>query len=69
MKCNSTLHVSSFFKEVSIYSLTFLVSDDLAPWLKWAYYISPMSYGQNAVAINEFLAKRWSNVSSSFLYQ
>lgn len=40
----------------------FIISkNDLAPWLKWAYYISPMSYGQNAIAINEFLAKRWSS--------
>ncbi|KAL8476450.1 hypothetical protein ACS0TY_028932 [Phlomoides rotata] len=30
------------------------------PWLKWAYYNSTMSYGQNAIAINEFLDKRWS---------
>ncbi|KAL3646852.1 ABC transporter G member 39 [Castilleja foliolosa] len=33
--------------------------DDLSPWLKWAYYISPMSYGQNAIVMNEFLDKRW----------
>ncbi|XP_073317568.1 ABC transporter G family member 39-like [Primulina huaijiensis] len=39
----------------------FIVSkNDLEPWLKWAYYVSPMSYGQNAIAMNEFLDKRWS---------
>ncbi|KAL9150125.1 hypothetical protein ABFS82_12G149200 [Erythranthe guttata] len=37
-----------------------VAKDDLAPWLKWAYYISPMSYGQNAIVMNEFLDKRWS---------
>ena len=31
----------------------------------WAYYISPMMYGQNAIAINEFVDKRWSAVRSS----
>ena len=31
----------------------------------WGYYISPMMYGQNAIAINEFLDKRWSAVRSS----
>ncbi|GFP88114.1 ABC transporter g family member 34 [Phtheirospermum japonicum] len=36
-----------------------VAKDDLSPWLKWAYYISPMSYGQNAIAMNEFLDKRW----------
>lgn len=30
----------------------------------WGYYISPMMYGQNAIAINEFLDDRWSTVSS-----
>ncbi|KAL3646851.1 ABC transporter G member 39 [Castilleja foliolosa] len=37
-----------------------VAKDDLSPWLKWAYYVSPMSYGQNAIAMNEFLDKRWS---------
>lgn len=39
------------------------VIDDLQPWMKWAYYLSPMSYGQNAIVLVEFLDKRWSAVS------
>ena len=42
------------------------MADDLEPWLKWTYYISPLSYGQNAIVMNEFLDKRWSNVSFLF---
>ncbi|ONI01097.1 hypothetical protein PRUPE_6G121200 [Prunus persica] len=39
----------------------FIVSkNDIKPWMIWGYYISPMMYGQNAIAINEFLDKRWS---------
>ncbi|KAF3945204.1 hypothetical protein CMV_028398 [Castanea mollissima] len=39
----------------------FIVSkDDIQPWMIWGYYISPMMYGQNAIAINEFLDDRWS---------
>ncbi|KAF5183388.1 pleiotropic drug resistance protein 2-like [Thalictrum thalictroides] len=34
--------------------------DDIGSWMNWAYYISPMMYGQNAIAINEFLDERWS---------
>ncbi|KAK4286368.1 hypothetical protein QN277_002929 [Acacia crassicarpa] len=34
--------------------------DDIPKWLIWGYYVSPMMYGQNAIAINEFLASRWS---------
>ncbi|KAK9280492.1 hypothetical protein L1049_014184 [Liquidambar formosana] len=38
----------------------FIVSkDDIKPWMIWGYYISPMMYGQNAIAINEFLDERW----------
>ncbi|XP_051118222.1 ABC transporter G family member 39-like [Andrographis paniculata] len=38
----------------------FIISkNDLEPWMKWAYYLSPMSYGQNAIAVNEFLDSRW----------
>ncbi|WCJ41765.1 ABC transporter G family member 34 [Euphorbia peplus] len=39
----------------------FMVSkDDIVSWLKWGYYCSPMMYGQNALALNEFLDERWS---------
>ncbi|OVA06116.1 ABC transporter-like [Macleaya cordata] len=39
----------------------FIVSkDDLGAWIKWSYFVSPMMYGQNAIAINEFLDERWS---------
>ncbi|KDP34703.1 hypothetical protein JCGZ_10908 [Jatropha curcas] len=34
--------------------------NDIASWMIWGYYISPMMYGQNAIAINEFLDSRWS---------
>ncbi|KAL0915683.1 hypothetical protein M5K25_016120 [Dendrobium thyrsiflorum] len=30
-------------------------------WWKWGYWISPLSYGFNALVINEFLAPRWMN--------
>ncbi|KAL6585268.1 Pleiotropic drug resistance protein 2 [Orobanche minor] len=37
-----------------------IAKDDIQPWMIWGYYVSPMMYGQNAIAINEFLDKRWS---------
>ncbi|KAK9279081.1 hypothetical protein L1049_012756 [Liquidambar formosana] len=43
----------------------FIVSkDDIKPWMIWGYYVSPMMYGQNAIAINEFLDERWSDPPS-----
>ncbi|WOL15669.1 hypothetical protein Cni_G24450 [Canna indica] len=39
----------------------FVISkDDIKPWWIWGYWSSPMMYGQNALAINEFLDPRWS---------
>ncbi|XP_014513559.1 pleiotropic drug resistance protein 2 [Vigna radiata var. radiata] len=51
-----------FFVLLLIYVLGgfIIAKDDLEPWMKWGYYVSPMMYGQNAIAINEFLAPRWS---------
>ncbi|XP_004291541.1 PREDICTED: pleiotropic drug resistance protein 2-like [Fragaria vesca subsp. vesca] len=37
-----------------------VAKDDIESWMIWGYYVSPMMYGQNAIAINEFLDKRWS---------
>ncbi|PKA58251.1 ABC transporter G family member 39 [Apostasia shenzhenica] len=40
----------------------FVISkDDIQPWWIWGYWLSPMMYGQSAIAINEFLDHRWSN--------
>ncbi|XP_050205487.1 pleiotropic drug resistance protein 2-like [Mercurialis annua] len=38
----------------------FIVSkNDIVSWLRWGYYASPMTCGQNAISINEFLDDRW----------
>ncbi|CAL9078900.1 unnamed protein product [Musa textilis] len=34
-------------------------ADDIKPWWIWGYWSSPLMYGQNALAINEFLDPRW----------
>ncbi|XP_051142945.1 ABC transporter G family member 31-like isoform X2 [Andrographis paniculata] len=31
----------------------------IKPWWIWAYWVSPLSYAQRAIAVNEFLATRW----------
>ncbi|KAG5055661.1 hypothetical protein JHK85_008171 [Glycine max] len=52
---------------ISLFRLVGAV-DNIKPWLKWGYYVSPMMYGQNAIVINEFLDERWSkpNTDSRF---
>ncbi|CAM6100115.1 unnamed protein product [Calypogeia fissa] len=36
-----------------------LAKPSIHPWWIWGYWISPLSYAQNAIAVNEFLAPRW----------
>ncbi|CAN6201350.1 unnamed protein product [Urochloa humidicola] len=40
----------------------FLLPKDFIPkWWIWGYWISPLMYGFNALAVNEFYAPRWMN--------
>ncbi|CAK9185484.1 unnamed protein product, partial [Ilex paraguariensis] len=39
-----------------------LSRDDVQKWWLWGYWISPVMYGQNAIAVNEFLGKSWRHV-------
>ncbi|KAL8516358.1 hypothetical protein ACS0TY_014856 [Phlomoides rotata] len=31
----------------------------IKPWWIWAFWVSPLSYGQRAISVNEFTATRW----------
>ncbi|XBI06754.1 ABC transporter G family member 51 [Aegilops tauschii subsp. strangulata] len=35
----------------------------IKPWWEWAYWVSPLMYGQRAISVNEFSDSRWSKVS------
>ncbi|KAK9816709.1 hypothetical protein WJX72_004056 [[Myrmecia] bisecta] len=37
-----------------------LIKPDIPPWWIWGFWISPLMYAQQAIAINEFTAARWS---------
>ncbi|XP_055960604.1 pleiotropic drug resistance protein 1-like [Mercurialis annua] len=52
------------FVQLIVFTLSgFVLSrDKIKKWWTWAYWTSPMMYGQNAVVINEFLGKSWSKV-------
>ncbi|XP_010042280.2 pleiotropic drug resistance protein 3 isoform X3 [Eucalyptus grandis] len=34
-------------------------------WLKWGFWVSPLTYGEIGLSINEFHAPRWQKISSS----
>ncbi|KAL6187979.1 hypothetical protein ACLB2K_039374 [Fragaria x ananassa] len=54
-------HTLSSFTLLMVFVLGgyIVAKDDIQDWMIWGYYISPMMYGQNAIAINEFLDNRW----------
>ncbi|XP_031487829.1 pleiotropic drug resistance protein 1-like [Nymphaea colorata] len=39
-----------------------LSRDDVKKWWIWGYWASPLMYGQNAIAVNEFLGESWQKV-------
>ncbi|KAL5701728.1 transcription factor [Ranunculus cassubicifolius] len=43
-----------------------LSRDDVGKWWIWGYWISPMMYAQNALAVNEFLGKQWAHVLPNY---
>lgn len=42
-----------------------LVAASMPAWLKWAFWISPVTYGEIGLAVNEFLAPRWQKVKET----
>ncbi|KAK9040737.1 hypothetical protein V6N11_015877 [Hibiscus sabdariffa] len=44
----------------------FIIPQPLLPaWVKWGFWLSPLAYSEIGVAVNEFLAPRWQQVSLS----
>ncbi|XWS57389.1 hypothetical protein CRYUN_Cryun09bG0170100 [Craigia yunnanensis] len=44
----------------------FIITQPSMPvWLKWAFWVSPMTYGEIGLSVNEFLAPRWQRISSN----
>lgn len=38
----------------------------IKPWWEWAFWVSPLTYGQRAISVNEFTATRWMEVGSLY---
>lgn len=47
--------------------LSFCDLESMQKWLLWGYWFSPLTYGMNALAVNEFLGKSWRHVSISII--
>ncbi|PIN12257.1 Pleiotropic drug resistance proteins (PDR1-15), ABC superfamily [Handroanthus impetiginosus] len=42
-----------------------LPKDQIPDWWGWGYWLSPLSYGYNAIVVNEMFAARWMNKLAS----
>ncbi|KAM5579169.1 ABC transporter G family member 29 [Rosa sericea] len=42
-----------------------LPKGDIPKWWQWGYWVSPMTYGFNAIAVNEMFSPRWMNKLAS----
>lgn len=46
----------------------FLVAASMPTWLEWGFWVSPLSYGEIGLTVNEFLAPRWEKVNFNHSY-
>lgn len=49
-------------KHIVTVLLLHCIIEAIKPWWQWAYWLSPLMYGQRAISVNEFSASRWSKV-------
>ncbi|MBA0548689.1 hypothetical protein Golob_019773, partial [Gossypium lobatum] len=43
----------------------FLTAASMPSWIKWGFWISPVSYAEIGISVNELLSPRWQKLSSS----
>ncbi|KAG5525532.1 hypothetical protein RHGRI_031990 [Rhododendron griersonianum] len=44
-----------------LFSGFIIPKSSMPTWLKWGFWVSPLTYGEVGLAVNEFLAPRWQN--------
>ncbi|KAI8026768.1 Pleiotropic drug resistance protein 3 [Camellia lanceoleosa] len=59
----STTAGSLFVLFVLLFSGFIIPKSSMPTWLKWGFWVSPLTYGEVGLALNEFLAPRWQKVS------
>lgn len=48
--------------EVTFFPVCFIAAS-MPSWLKWGFYLSPLTYGEIGLTVNEFLAPTWEKVN------
>lgn len=71
-KCKS-FSITSHIQANEMYSddcaYIFLVAASMPAWLEWGFWVSPLSYGEIGLTVNEFLAPRWEKVKFNHSYK
>uniref|UniRef100_A0A9I9CX19 ABC transporter domain-containing protein n=1 Tax=Cucumis melo TaxID=3656 RepID=A0A9I9CX19_CUCME len=58
--------VSSFvILQIMIFGGFIISHSSMSAWLRWGFWVSPISYGEIGLSINEFLAPRWQKIQGS----
>ncbi|KAL3538336.1 hypothetical protein ACH5RR_001702 [Cinchona calisaya] len=50
---------------LSVFSGFLIPISSMPNWLKWGFWLSPMTYGEIGLAVNEFLSPRWQKMLPS----
>ncbi|KAG1326103.1 Pleiotropic drug resistance protein 3 [Cocos nucifera] len=53
--------IASYFQTI----VTSTIIASIPGWLKWGFWVSPLTYAEIGLAVNEFLAPRWQKTSSA----
>ncbi|KAJ0976465.1 hypothetical protein J5N97_018430 [Dioscorea zingiberensis] len=68
--CFQTMVPSSLFSGIMfilmlIFGGFILPRPSIPSWLKWGFWVSPITYAEIGLTVNEFLAPRWKKISAS----
>ncbi|KAF3951263.1 hypothetical protein CMV_023068 [Castanea mollissima] len=57
---NASMTAGSFAILIVLVFSGFIITQSSMPvWLKWGFWVSPITYGEMGLSLNEFLAPRW----------
>uniref|UniRef100_A0A2N9FVQ3 ABC transporter domain-containing protein n=1 Tax=Fagus sylvatica TaxID=28930 RepID=A0A2N9FVQ3_FAGSY len=61
----SSLSMFRFLASVFQTNTSSMTAASMPVWLKWGFWVSPLTYGEIGLSLNEFLAPRWQKMLST----